>query len=111
MGVSFVPKGALDDRFAGNAIVALRGSWGTKPGGGMFGARATRRHPKLVMVEFTGGRPDGTVVDLVTGFQRPDGERLLRPVGVAIGPDGALYFTSDAHLQGLFRLRPADKTP
>ena len=111
MGVTFVPKGALDDRFADNAIVALRGSWGTKPGGGMFGARATRRHPKLVMVEFTGGRPDGTVVDLVTGFQRPDGERLLRPVGVAIGPDGALYFTSDAHLQGLFRLRPADKTP
>jgi glucose/arabinose dehydrogenase len=108
MGVTFVPKGALDNRFAGNAIVALRGSWGTKPGGGMFGPKATRRHPKLVMVEFTGGRPDGTVVDLVTGFQRPQGERLLRPVGVAIGPDGALYFTSDAHLQGLFRLSPAD---
>jgi glucose/arabinose dehydrogenase len=48
------------------------------------------------------------VVDLVTGFQRLNGERLLRPVGVAIGPDGALYFTSDAHLQGLFRLSPAD---
>jgi glucose/arabinose dehydrogenase len=26
-------------------------------------------------------------------------------VGVAIGPDGAVYFTSDHLLQGLFRLR------
>jgi len=42
-------------------------------------------------------------------LQRPDGERLLRPVGVAIGPDGALYFTSDAHLQGLFRLSPSSE--
>lgn len=109
MGVTFVPKGALGNRFAGNAVVALRGSWGTQPSGSMFGRKATRRPPKLVMVEFTDGKPDGTVVDLVTGFQRPDGERLLRPVGVAIGPDGALYFTSDAHLQGLFRLSPSNE--
>jgi glucose/arabinose dehydrogenase len=40
-------------------------------------------------------------------LQQADGDRLLRPVGVAIGPDGALYFTSDSHLEGLFRLRPA----
>jgi glucose/arabinose dehydrogenase len=26
-------------------------------------------------------------------------------VGVAIGPDGALYFTSDSGAQALFRLR------
>ena len=108
MGVAFVPVGALDNRFTGNAIVALRGSWATNPGGGMLGARASRRHPKLVMVEFIDGSPNGNVTDLITGFQRPDGERLLRPVGVAMGADGALYFTSDAHLQGLFRLRPAD---
>ena len=111
MGVTFVPDGALDKRFTGNAIVALRGSWATRPSGGMFGGKASRRHPKLVMVEFTDGEPDGSVVDLITGFQRPDGERLLRPVGVAIGPDGALYFTSDAHLQGLFRLHLANPPP
>ncbi len=28
-----------------------------------------------------------------------------RPVGVAVGPDGALYFTSDSAINGLFRLR------
>jgi glucose/arabinose dehydrogenase len=45
------------------------------------------------------------VDDLVTGFQLADGERWARPVGVAVGPDGALYFTSDSETNGLFRLR------
>jgi len=49
------------------------------------------------------------VDDLITGFQMPDGERWARPVGVAIGPDGALYFTSDSDTNGLFRLRRAQK--
>jgi glucose/arabinose dehydrogenase len=45
------------------------------------------------------------VIDVVSGLQRSNGDRLARPVGVAIGPDGALYFTSDSETQGLFRLR------
>lgn len=105
MGVAFAPAGAMDPRFTNNAIVALKGSWGTLPDGGMFGSKATRRPPRLVIVEFDRGKPTGVVSTVLAGLQRPDGERLLRPVGVAIGPDGALYFTSDTHLQGLFRLR------
>ena len=67
--------------------------------------QAARRPPALVMVTFTDGEAAG-VVPLLTGFQRETGQRLARPVGVAFGPDGALYFTSDSHLEGLFRLRP-----
>ena len=86
------------------AIVALRGSWGTLPTGGIIGSASTRRPPRLVAVRFKDGEAV-RVDDLVTGFQLADGERWARPVGVAVGPDGALYFTSDSETNGLFRLR------
>jgi glucose/arabinose dehydrogenase len=105
MGVAFVPSGALDTRFEGNAIVALRGSWGTRPTGGPAGDPASRRPPRLMMVHFQNGAAVG-VEEVLGGLQREDGRRLMRPVGTAIGPDGALYFTSDSNLEGLFRLTP-----
>ena len=103
MGVAFVPKGALHKALEFDAIVALRGSWATQPSGGSVGDPATRRPPKLVAVRFKNGEAV-RVDDLVTGFQLADGDRWARPVGVAIGPDGALYFTSDGGIDGLFRL-------
>lgn len=104
MGVAFVPKGALRPELTGDAIVALHGSWATQPSGGAFGGRATRRPPKLVVVRFENGKAI-RVDDLVTGFQLKNGARWARPVGVAVGPDGALYFTSDSDANALFRLR------
>jgi glucose/arabinose dehydrogenase len=105
MGVAFVPEDGLDPDLALDAVVALHGSWGTRPHGGFRGDPATRRPPKLMVVRFEDGEAQ-RVEDLVTGFQLEDGERWARPVGVAIGPDGALYFTSDSGINGLFRLRP-----
>jgi glucose/arabinose dehydrogenase len=58
-----------------------------------------------MMVRFHNGSAVG-VEDLLGGLQRENGQRLARPVGVATGPDGALYFTSDSNLEGLFRLAP-----
>lgn len=104
MGVVFVPQGAMDASLEFDAIVALRGSWGTKPSGGFFGDAASRRPPMLVVVRFDHGTAK-RVDELVTGFQLPNGDRWARPVGIAIGPDGALYFTSDSGTEGLFRLR------
>lgn len=107
MGVAFVPEGALDRALSGDAVVALHGSWATRPAGGAFGDPATRRPPKLVVVRFEHGEAR-RVDDLVTGFQFEDGERWARPVGVAVGPDGALYFTSDEGMYALFRLRRSE---
>ncbi len=106
LGVAFIPQGAMEAQLEFDAVVALHGSWGTKPSGGYFGRAATRRPPKLVVVRFADGQAK-RVDDLVTGFQLPDGKRWARPVGVAFGPDGALYFSSDSDAMGLFRLRRA----
>lgn len=106
LGMAFVPPGALKPALVRDAVVALHGSWGTQPNGGFLGDKATRRPPKLVVVRFADDRPE-RVDDLVTGFQQEGGTRWGRPAGVAFGPDGALYFTSDSDTNGLFRLRPA----
>ncbi|HUX91850.1 MAG TPA: sugar dehydrogenase [Gallionellaceae bacterium] len=104
LGIAFVPKGAMDTRLEFDAAVALHGSWGTQPNGSFIGPAATRREPKIVMVRFQHGQAM-RVDDLISGFQLPDGERWARPAGVAFGPDGALYFSSDSDANGLFRLK------
>jgi len=105
LGVAFVPSGSGDTRLAGDAVVALHGSWATRPHGAYRGDPASRRPPKLVAVRFDGDRPV-RVDDLVTGFQAADGSRWARPAGVAVIADGSIFFTSDAENEGLFRLRP-----
>jgi len=103
MAVAFVPQHGMDETLTGDAIVALHGSWATRPSGGFIGPKATRRPPKVVVVRFDAGTAQ-RVDDLITGFQLPNGDRWARPVGLAIGPDGALYFTSDSGANALFRL-------
>lgn len=105
MGVRFVPPGALQPEMVGSATVALHGSWGTKPSGGYFGDKATRRPPQIVLVRFDKDRVLD-VVPLLDGLQDVEGRRLARPMDVAFVSDGALYFTSDGGaIEGLFRLR------
>lgn len=103
MAVKFLKQNLFGENTAGDAIVALRGSWGTAPHGEPNGDPATRREPKLVLVRFRKDRPV-RVDDLVTGFQLADGTRWLRPVGLAIGPRGDLYISADAGIYGLYRL-------
>jgi glucose/arabinose dehydrogenase len=108
MDVHFINEGHLKKYFHGDAIVALHGSWGTKPHGGVIGLPSSRRPPKLVLVRFEQGKAV-RVDDLLTGFQDQKGARLARPMGLGIGPDGVLYITSDGGINGLFRLVPTVK--
>ncbi len=99
-GVTFITSTVLGSEFINNALVAIHGSWAVPPGGN----NALRRPPKIAMVGFSGGTPT-SVTDIVTGFQRPDGSRFARPCGIIMGPEGNVYFTSDAgEVTGLFRL-------
>lgn len=103
MDVHFIGKGKLANHFAGDAIVALHGSWATQPDGGGAGDVSTRRPPALILVRFENGEAV-KVDEFVTGFQNVKGSRLARPMGLGVGPDGNLYFTSDGGINGLFRL-------
>lgn len=74
MAVVFVPLGALAPDLEGDAIIALHGSWATRPQGCASGDPATWREPKLARVRFKDGEVR-VVEDLITGFQRRDGSR------------------------------------
>lgn len=105
MDMVFFDGSANASQFRNDALVALHGSWATDDGSRHGdGDPASRREPKLVRIKFTNGQA-GEVVDFMTGFQLPDGSRWARPVGVAIGPDGDIYFTSDDGIQGLYRIK------
>ena len=54
LGVAFVPKGALDAQLELDAVVALHGSWGTKPNGRSTGSAATRRRAEACVGALSG---------------------------------------------------------
>lgn len=101
MGLTFLPQ---DNPLGVDIVAALHGSWGTAPNGSAAGDPSTRREPMLMGVRLDDEGRHGEVSELLGGFQDDRGRRWARPVGVAYGPDGALYFTSDSGEAGLYRL-------
>jgi glucose/arabinose dehydrogenase len=87
IGLAFYTGTAFPIEFAGDAFIALRGSWNRFPPTGY----------KIVRLRFEAGEPAG-FEDFVTGFLIENGEAHFgRPAGVTIGPDGSVIFSDDTN--------------
>lgn len=99
-------KYAFSPPWSGGIFVTLHGSW-HKP----------LRPPLVVFVPLKGDEPARPLDwqnpsaqwdTFVTGFQLPNQQRLGRPTGIAVGPEGSLFVADD--VAGLiYRIRP--RTP
>jgi YD repeat-containing protein len=88
----FYTADRFPSRYRGGAFIPFHGSWNRAPGpqGGY----------NLVFVPFTDGKPNGkyeVFVDGFAGINKDPGQAAHRPSGVAVGPDGSLYISDDAH--------------
>ena len=85
LGMVFAEGNTLPSSLASGVFVGEHGSWNRKPLSGY----------KVVFVPFTGSKPAGKPVDVLTGFVSTDGKAYGRPVGVAIDKRGALLVADD----------------
>lgn len=85
LGLEFADRARLGARFGDGAFVGQHGSWNRRPRSGY----------KVVFVPFVNGRPEGDMVDVLTGFLSEDGEARGRPVGVMTDATGALLVADD----------------
>jgi len=92
LGIAFyqAPAGAtaaFPAEYAGDAFVALHGSWN----------RAKRTGYKVVRLPLKAGVPNGAYEDFLTGFVLDEDTVWGRPVGVAVAHDGALLVSEDGN--------------
>jgi glucose/arabinose dehydrogenase len=85
LGMAFASGKTLPPALQSGVFVGEHGSWNRKPMSGY----------KVVFVPFTGSKPNGLPVDVLTGFLSPEGHAYGRPVGVAIDQRGALLVADD----------------
>ncbi|MCL9799624.1 sorbosone dehydrogenase family protein [Pseudomonas sp. AKS31] len=85
LGLSFAEGNSLPAQFKEGAFIGQHGSWNRKPHSGY----------KVIFVPFTGGKPSGKPVDVLTGFLDKDENALGRPVGVVIDQQGGLLVADD----------------
>ena len=91
-GLVFYTGSSFPTHYRGGAFIAFHGSWNRAPG--------PQQGYNVVFVPFTGGKPVDPAkyevfADGFAGANKQPDAAAHRPIGVAQGPDGALYITDD----------------
>ncbi len=92
--VLFYSGGGFPAQYRGGAFVSFHGSWNRAP--------LPQAGFKVVYVPFKDGKPAGPYQVFADGFAGKDAPRsqsdaAYRPMGLALGPDGALYIGDTQH--------------
>jgi glucose/arabinose dehydrogenase len=85
LGLAWSGATTLPAQFRSGMFVGQHGSWNRKPRSGY----------RVIFVPFSGGRPSGQPIEVLTGFVKDNGDAMGRPVGVAIDARGALLVADD----------------
>ena len=86
LGLAFYTGINFPAEYHGDLFIAFHGSWN----------RSVPTGYKVVRLPLQGSQPRGSLEDFATGWlDEASGRASGRPVGLAIGPDGALYVSDD----------------
>lgn len=95
MGLVFYQGTRFPAEYRGHAFATLRGS----------SNRSVRTGYKVIRIPFSNGKATGGYEDFATGWMLGEDRKEVwgRPVGIAVGADGALLVVDDAH-QRIYRI-------
>ncbi len=99
MDLTFYPDTTLGAAYQGGAFLSFHGSWNRAP--------MQQAGYRVVFIPFQAGAPTGLWTDFVVPATAPN---AIRPVGVAVGPDGTLYVAGDAN-QKIWRIMRRPPAP